>query len=68
MLQNCRIAIISAFNEKFQPVFALCAFFQGNLEFGDKVRTTMSMECLPDIGADARSRADELIGENAFSF
>ena len=62
------IIIIAAFNQQFQPVFALCAFLQGNLEFGNEISTAMSIECLSNIGADTGSRTDELIGENTFPF
>lgn len=62
------IIIIAAFNQQFQPVFALCTFLQGNLEFGNEIGTAMPIECLSNIGADTGSGANELIGENAFPF
>ena len=68
MLKNCGIAIIVAFNQQFQPIFALGTFLQCNLEFGDEIRPAMTIESLSDIGANAGSRADELIGQDAFPF
>ncbi len=62
------IIIIAAFNQQFQPVFTLRTFLQGYLEFGNKIGTTMPIECLSNIGTDTGSGADELIGENAFPF
>ena len=62
------VIIIAAFDQQFQPVFTLRAFLQSYLEFGNKIGTTVPIECLSNIGTDTGSGANELIGENAFPF
>ena len=56
-----------SFKKQFQPIFAFIAFFKGNLQFGYKIGLALGVICLVDIGTDAGSASQELIGEGGFA-
>ena len=58
------IGTVAALQEQLQPVFTLGTFFQRDLELGDKVRPAVGIEGLPDVGADAGTGAEQLIGQH----
>lgn len=52
----------------FKPVFAFGAFFQGNLQFCDKVCPSVGVEGLTDIGPHACSGSKQLVCQDRFVF
>ena len=60
------IVIVPALDQKFEPIFAFGTLLEGDLEFGDKIGSTVTEKRFPDIRADTRSGADQLICQNAF--
>lgn len=62
--QDRGITVIATFDQQLQPIFTLGAFFQSNLEFGNKVCSAVGIESLPDVGSDAGSGTDQLIGQD----
>ena len=48
----------------FEPIVCFVCFFQCNIQFVDKVRFTLRVETLRDVGSNARPAPKDLFGED----
>ena len=62
------VIIVTALGQKFEPIFAFGTLLEGDLKFGDKIGSTVTEKRFPDIRADTRSGADQLICQNTLLF
>ena len=65
--QNGLIGIITAFDQKFEPIFRFGAFFQRDMQFGHKVRFALRIKGFADICANAGSGTQKLADQSAFA-
>lgn len=67
-IQDVSVIIITAFDQKFQPIFTFRAFFESNLQLRNKISRSVSVKRLSNIRSYTRTAANQLIGKNTFFF